>query len=134
MSDLSWPLQQAIYDALLADGDLTSLMTGVYDQAPAEAVLPYVTLGPTSATDWSSASFSGQDHDLAIDVWTTGPGHGQAKRIMAAVYGALHDRDLTIAGGNLVLLQFRFSDVFTDADGETVHGAMRFRALTHSLG
>lgn len=132
MTDASWPLQEAVYDALVADAALTALMTGVYDHVPSTATLPYVTLGPASATDWSAGSFDGQDHDLTIDVWTAGPGHGEAKRIMAAVYGALHDRDLGIADAALVLLRYRFSDVFVDADGETIHGVLRFRALTHS--
>lgn len=131
MTEASWPLQKAIYDALVANGALAALVTGVYDHVPASAVLPYVTLGPASAADWSSASFDGQDHDVTVDVWSEAPGHGEAKQILAAVYAALHGVDLALDGASLVMLRYRFSDVFTDADGEAVHGVMRFRALTH---
>jgi len=131
MTEASWPLHKAIFDALVADAGLGALVTGVYDHVPAEAVLPYVTLGPASATDWSAGSFNGQDHDITVDVWSAAPGHGEAKQIMAAVHAALHHRDLALEGAQLVLLHYRFSDVFTDADGESIHGVMRFRALTH---
>ena len=132
MTDASWPLQKAIYDALVADATLLALVTGVYDHVPASAALPYVTLGPATATDWSSGSFDGQDHDVTVDVWSGAPGHGEAKQIMAAIYAALHDRNLTLAGATLVLMRYRASDVFTDADGESVHGVLRLRALTQT--
>lgn len=132
MTGIAMALQIALFDALVGDGPLGEVVTGIYDHVPGGAALPYITLGSATMGDWSAVDFDGHDHDLTIDVWATGPGHGHAKTIMDRVQGALHDRDLAIAGADLVLLRFQSADVFIDADGTTVHGVMRFRALTRN--
>lgn len=138
MSGSAWALQNAIHDALAGDAALTTLITGVYDHVPGDAMLPFVTLGPAMVSDWSAGSFDGHDHDITLDVWVPGPGHGAAKIIMGAVQDALHDRDLALEGAELVMLRFRTADLFMDGDdqtlhGQTLHGIMRFRALTRTI-
>ena len=44
-------LQGAIFATLAADADLVALGSGVYDMAPRDAPLPYVTIGPMDSTE-----------------------------------------------------------------------------------
>lgn len=44
MATAAWPLQQAVYQRLIADPDLTA-MCGVYDEVPEPAPYPHVSMG-----------------------------------------------------------------------------------------
>ncbi len=52
------------------------------------------------------------------------------KRILSAVYDALHDAALTVTGHDLINIRFVFADAFRRSDGETYQGVARFRAVT----
>lgn len=131
MADSSLDLQKAIVAALKASAELTALVgSRIYDQAPANAVKPYVSLGPE---DWIAAdgvgivSYAGS---VQIDVWSGATGKPEAKRIANAVQNALHLAPLTLDSAQLVLLAHRITRYFVEADGLTKHGALDFRATT----
>lgn len=52
---------------------------------------------------------------------------------MAATQAALHDQPLALTGHRLINLRHEFSDVRRDADGDTFHGTVRFRAVTEAI-
>ena len=131
--EASWPLQKAVFDALSANTDLTAVVSGIYDHVPADTAFPYVTLGETTVSDWSSKSFDGQEHLLTLHVWSRAKGRKEAKEIMALVYDTLHDAALAVEGQELVNLRFDFAQTLKDPDGLTVHGVQRYRAVTRAL-
>lgn len=131
MATASWPLQQAVYDALTADSGVSGLVEGIHDHAPEDGPFPYVQLGEETLSDWSAKDITGGEHTLTLHVWSMGRGHREVKTIMAAVHDALHDASLTVSGHRLVMLHFDFGEVLRDPDGVTHHGVMRFRALAH---
>ena len=134
--DGSWPLQKAVYAALSDDAGLKALIGDpprLYDDVPQDTLFPYVTLGEVTTADWGTATEKGTAHRLTLHAWSRYGGRKDVKDIMAAVYDALHEADLTLEGHHLISLRFQFSDVFRDADLETYHGVMRYRALTEPL-
>ncbi|MFZ5610177.1 MAG: DUF3168 domain-containing protein [Pseudomonadota bacterium] len=131
--DASWPLQQAVYGRLTGDMALMARLNGVYDHVSPEAAYPYATLGPATVRDWSSKSFSGEEHRFDVHLWSAAPGHGEAKELMALAYDALHEAALTLPGHALVSLRFEFGQILREAAGPLHHAIMRFRALTHAL-
>ncbi len=135
MASASWELQKAVYAALTADAALTGLLGGarVYDHVPRDAPLPYVTLGQTTARDWSTGSEQGEEHVFAVHVWSRAAGKKEAHEIMGAVRACLHEAPLAPAGHRLVTLRHELSDARREADGETTHGIVRFRAVTEPL-
>ena len=130
--EASWALQKAVYDALTANTDLTAVVSGVYDHVPADTAFPYVTIGETTIADWSSKSFDGQVHALTLHIWSRARGRKEVKEIMALLYDTLHDASLSVEDQELVNIRFDFGQTLLDADGFTVHGIQRYRAVTRA--
>ena len=128
----TWPLQQAVFAALGADAQLTALLGPgrIFDDVPQGTPLPYVTLGRMTAQDWSTGSEDGTEHVFTVHVWSGAAGKKQAHEVLGAIRAALHDQPLAVAGHRLVNLRHEQSEIRRDADGETVRGTARFRALT----
>lgn len=130
-----WSLQKAVFAALSADATLSGLIGAgrIHDDAPQQTVFPYLTLGQSTARDWSTATDEGAEHVLTLHVWSRAAGKKEAHAIMRALRQALHDQSLTLEDHRLVNLRHDFSETARDPDGETVHGIVRFRAVTEPL-
>jgi hypothetical protein len=135
MPSASFALQAAVFAALADDAPLTSLLgeVRIYDDVPPRPAYPYLTFGRSSERDWSTGTDAGTEHVLTLHVWSMAAGRKEAQAIAAAAEAALHDRALTLAGHRLVNLRHEYSEVRRDADGETIHGIIRFRAVTEPL-
>jgi hypothetical protein len=132
MSSSSAALRAAIHEALSADGALNALLGGakIYDEPPREAVFPYVTLGETRVSDFSTGTESGEEHQITLHGWSRQGGHREAHMISGALLQALDDAPLTLTDHRLVNLRFSVADVRREADGRTYHALVRFRAMT----
>jgi hypothetical protein len=128
----AWSLQQSIFAALTADAALTALLGAgrIYDDVPQGSALPYVTLGHATLRDASTATEDGAEHSLTVHVWSGARGKKETHAILAAIRAALHDQPLALTGHRLVNLRHELSEVRRDADGATIHGLARFRAVT----
>jgi Protein of unknown function (DUF3168) len=131
----SWQLQQAVYGLLAANTPLAVLLGGtrIYDDVPQVAPYPHVSLGQTSSLDWGTGTEDGEEHILTLHVWSQSGGRGEAQRIMGAIRDALHTASFAVAGHTLVSLRQQFSDVRRDPDGVTIHGIVRYRAVTEPV-
>ena len=129
-------LRAAIHDALIADTPLAALLGGprVYDEVPASVVFPYVTLGETRVTDWSTGTERGEEHQLTLHAWSRQGGHKEAHQVAGALLQALDDANLTLDQHRLINLRFALADVRREADGRTYHALVRFRAVTEPAG
>ncbi len=128
----SWTLQKAIFAALTNDSALTALLGGpsVYDRVPADATLPYITLGDGTWRDWSTATETGAEHELRLHIWVRDGGRQYVRTIADTVHARLHDQPLALEEGVLVNLRFQRAQILTDPDGETWHGIAVYRAVT----
>jgi uncharacterized protein DUF3168 len=132
MATAAAALRAAIHDALANDGALTALLGGpkVYDEPPAGAAFPYVTLGEARVADFSTGSESGEEHRLTLHAWSRQGGHREAHMIAGALLAALDDAPLAPDGHHLVNLRFSVADIRRESDGRTYHALVRFRAVT----
>ena len=132
MSSASAALRAAIHDALVTDGALTALLAGprIYDEPPASAAFPYVTLGEARIADYSTGTEPGEEHQLTLHGWSRQGGHREAHLIAGALLQALDDAPLSLAEHRLVNFRFALADVRREADGRTYHALVRFRAVT----
>ena len=130
-----WSLQKAVFAALEADAALTSLIGAgrIHDDAPQTTSFPYITFGTTPSRDWSTGTDTGAEHVLTLHVWSRAAGKKEAQAIMRLLREALHDEPLVIEDHRLINLRHEFSDTSRDPDGETVHGIVRFRAVTEQV-
>lgn len=127
-----WALQKAIYQALINDTALTTLLGGsnVFDDVPQGTPYPCVTLGPSLMRDWSTGSESGSEHVLILHAWSRAGGKKEAQAILARVRAALTQAPISLEDHHLVNLLHEVSEVRLDPDGETYHGIVRLRAVT----
>jgi hypothetical protein len=135
MASSGLEVQKSIHAALTGDAVLTGLLGGprVYDDVPRGAEYPYLTFGQSTLRDWSTGLEEGHEHLLTLHVWSRANGQREAHEIMSAVEAVLHDTALTVTGHHLVNLRHEFSDAMRDADGETYHGILRYRAVTEPV-
>jgi hypothetical protein len=128
----SWSLQQSVFATLTADAALTALLGAgrIHDDVPQATPLPYVTLGPVTAQDWSTGSEIGAEHLVTVHVWSGARGKKQAHEILGAIRSALHDQPLALIGHRLINLLHQRSEIRRTPDGDTLQGTARFRAVT----
>lgn len=126
-------LQDAVYDALIADAGVSALVsTRVYDNAPDGVAYPYITFGPSQAVTDDVECIDGEENYLQIDVWTQEGGSKRgAKVICAAVKKALHNAALVLANPvALVLVEVEDMRVIGDPNEEVAHGIVSLKAIT----
>ncbi|HZS63570.1 MAG TPA: DUF3168 domain-containing protein [Xanthobacteraceae bacterium] len=128
-------LRAAIHDALIADAALTGLLGGpkIYDEVPGAVAFPYVTLGETRVSDWSTGTDTGEEHQLTLNAWSRQGGQREAHLIAGALLQALDDAPLALTDHRLINLRFALADVRREADGKTYRAAVRFRAVTEPM-
>ncbi|TPN43208.1 DUF3168 domain-containing protein [Mesorhizobium sp. B1-1-7] len=130
MTSPSLELQGAIVTRLKAVAGVTALIgQRVYDRVPANAIFPYVTLGPMDELSDDADCITGFSIALDINVWSRAVGFPEAKRISDAVRGALRDTDLALTDNALVYFQHRQTVFSEDPDGLTNRARMSFEAF-----
>jgi hypothetical protein len=135
MASASWALQQSIFAALTGDAALANLLGGprVYDDVSVRAEFPFMTFAQSNERDWSTGTEAGEEHFLTLHIWSRAHGRKETQEIIGAVREVLHDQSLSLSGYRLVNLRHEFSDARREADGETYHGIVRYRAVTEPL-
>ncbi len=127
-----YSLQHAVYQQLSADSQLLTLVNAVYDRPPQGSAFPYITIGESKISDWSTKTTTGTEQVFAVHAWSRNGGRKEAATIMERVYMLLHQAGLTVTGQVLVSLRFVSSEIMLENDGFTYHGVMEFRALLQS--
>lgn len=109
---LSWPLQQALFEAIRADAACAGFLGDrVYDAAPpwgpeAGAEGLYLTLGDETVADWSTGSDRGARHQVTLTVHAPRRGFAEAKQAAAAVAGVVLEGGLAPSRGRVVTAEF----------------------------
>jgi hypothetical protein len=118
-------LQEALVAALRA------AEFDVFDGPPAEAALPYVTVGPDIVGDISTKTHVRREHRYALTVWAAADSVAAVKPAMAAVETAVLGIEADLgAGWRLVTNQFVRSSTRADPAKGLVAGTIEFRART----
>lgn len=128
-------LQDAVFDALKDDPDLSAAVKQVYDEPDNDAPMPYVSLGATTAVPRDTKRTLGGETTFTVQTWSNDGGQSEAKELCALVDKALHNRALTIEGHQLINLRLEYCDVIrvTDSDETYYQGTSRYRAKTQAL-
>ena len=128
-------LQKALLDHLRSDADLTALLgdpARIHDEPPAQRVYPLVVFGRAQTRPWGGLEGEGLEHALTLTCLSRFDGTEEAKAVVAALRARLHNAALTLVGWRLVNLRVTYGDVFRAADGKTVQGLIRLRAVTEA--
>lgn len=131
----SLSLQKAVFAALAGDATLVARLGGarIHDDAPQAGPYPCMTFGQSSARDFGSVTEAAEEHVLTLHVWSRGGGKKETLEIAAAARAVLHDAGLALDDYHLVNLRHELTEARRDPDGETIHGIVRFRAVTEPI-
>lgn len=127
---IAGPLQAAVFQALIADADLSNHVGAhVFDTLPSGNVPSlYVALGPEKVRDASDMTGGGALHEMTISVVSDNAGFATAKLVAGLVSDALVDADLTLSRGALVSLIFHKAAAARVGTGDTRRIDLIFRA------
>ncbi len=117
-------LQKAVYDRLKA-----KLTTPVYDNVPDNAKIPYITIGETTALNWSTKIEAGQEITHTLHIFSQYPGMKEILELTDQVIQALTHAplDLKSDGFQSIVHSLDMNETFRDPDAVTRHGVLRFR-------
>jgi hypothetical protein len=121
------PLYAAIYTALAASPPIGA---GIYDAVPQGAAYPHVEIAGGRAYDWSAQIMRGEETIIEVHVWSRYAGYAEARTLLGKIKDRLHEASLSLTGATFIDCRFSDLDLFTDADGATRHGIIRFTAWT----
>lgn len=125
-------LQGSVYARLSTDATVATLTGGAIFDAP-PALSPdqtdYVLIGEETVRPNGTKTSVGALHDFTVTVHSGREGFDGAKRIAAAVCGALVDAPLAVAGGRVVALRFLRAGAERGAAPAKRTISLRFRAV-----
>lgn len=132
MTAASWALQRSIYKTLSNAPQLMSRLggDGIYSNPPLVAEFPFITIGQTVDQDLAMGTEDGSAHSLTLHIWSRADSALEVYEVTQIVRDLLHDQVLSLDDYHLINLRHDFSQARIDPDGETLHGIVRFRAVT----
>lgn len=104
MSLAAGEFQKALYQILVADVDLISLLGGnhIHDHATHNAKFPQIVFGRTTSIDWGADESTGELLHQEIEVLDKGFGRKKALEIMARIETLLKSANLVLATMNII--------------------------------
>lgn len=126
MADPSVALQEALFARLGAE-----VSCPVYDGAPMDSPMPYVSIDRELSTNISPIAGRKREQRLIyLSVWSDAHGQAEVKRILGEVVAALDERRLPLDVGRAVSVRVEQADAQRDADGVTYQGSVTVRVIT----
>lgn len=125
-------LLQAIHARLAGDAGLTALvgLDAISDRLLARPKLPGIVIGEMETRDLSTVSEVGEEHFLALQIWSEGDGRRQALEIAAKVTALLDNVSLVLQGAVLVSLLRTGMRTRRELKTKYYLAEIRFRAVT----
>ncbi|MFT4415322.1 DUF3168 domain-containing protein [Fredinandcohnia humi] len=121
-----WPLQEAIFQRLESDLELTQMITGVFDDVEEGQAFPYVTIGEPTMVPFETKMSFGEEITVVLHCWSQYEGKKEAYDILNLMLQALSPR-LQVEGFSVFKTQVEQMTVINDIDNVTKHGIMRIR-------
>ncbi|MDB5618216.1 DUF3168 domain-containing protein [Tardiphaga sp.] len=132
MSDPSYALQDVITKRLKADAGVAAIVgQRVFDEVPASAAYPYLSLGGGQVIGDDDECSDGSEVTFQIHGWSQSaatPGYSMVKKIAGAVRSAMKV-PLVLSGFDVLLGEFAQVQYLDDPDGRTRHAVIEYRFI-----
>lgn len=126
---VEYEVQKAIKTTLDAIMPISGVGTvPVHDHVPQDTDPPFIVIGADSAQYADTKLEQGMAHTVEIDIYSSYRGFAEVKRIMGAIYTALHWQSITVTGYEATRAKFVSSIEFEEPEG--TRGTQRFELLT----
>ncbi|MDZ7824505.1 MAG: DUF3168 domain-containing protein [Ahrensia sp.] len=140
-SESALELQKAIIARLNATAEVTALFGGpvpIFDFIPENQPMPFVAFGDHRSDEYDvtpteSSEGYGENHRIALHVWSDYEGKEECIKITGAMRRALRDQPLPLTDHNCAIIRCDSADHGQDADGQAFHGVLILRAITEEI-
>ena len=110
-----------------------AILTGVFDEAPANQPLPYMTIGEKVKVSWPFFQNSGWEVSIMLDIWTALDDGDTGSLILAIVDRLLHNKKLPMVHFDNALTEDEWSTTMFEEVNNVRHIPVRFRTLNSLL-
>lgn len=122
-------IQQAVYELLSSDSDLSAKVSGVFDAHPDPQKFPYITLADGYSNQYTAFEHMGEEVFFNVHIWSRYKGFKEAQEISADVNRLLAHQHIAVDEYGEVASFFDSSETLRDIDGLTRHLILRYRFL-----
>jgi hypothetical protein len=131
LTDASQELIASLFAALQSNTDLTNALGGtkIFDKLPERVAYPYVVIGRTSASDWSTATEDGAAITFFIHCWSETGQRSEVATLQQLIDSAIGSDLPPMEDHTLIHLRRQITEVQRDYARGLVHGLMRYRAV-----
>ncbi|MER5892401.1 DUF3168 domain-containing protein [Streptomyces sp. NPDC001876] len=127
MTSALWPVQEAVYAKVVADGPFMALVTGLFDEVPEPVAHPYVSFGTTTEVVDDAHNQRGLAVNLVLHIWSRYRGFREAAEILAALDLVLDRQPLAVAGYRDVSIAHQQHQQLRDPDPDIRHINVAYR-------
>jgi hypothetical protein len=132
VSDPSLELHASIVAKLKNDPGVQAIVgQRIYFIVPANAVFPYISIGPNQVLPDKANCIDGTEIFWQIDGWSRHTSTPVEKQISKAVIACMDDQpeSITVTGYSIIVCELNTVNYLNDPDGITRHAAISFRFL-----
>ena len=131
MKEASEELVTALFKALNASGELEAALGGskIFDKLPERVAYPYIVIGRTSTSDWSTATEAGSAITIFIHCWSKAANRSEISTLQRLIEDTLGDGLPAMEDHHLIQLRRQLAETQRDHARGLVHGLMRYRAV-----
>jgi Protein of unknown function (DUF3168) len=119
-------LQQAVVARLRGNALFMSHVSGVYDDVPKGALLPYLTFGNLRVRDISPHQYASAEIQMELHLWSDYSGKKELIGLMQEVEALLKVDTLTLGEGTLISLSLVSQEVQVERGILMRQGRMRY--------
>lgn len=125
-------LLAAIHERLTDDAELSGMIgpEGLRDRLVSGRKLPAAIVADLASNDYSTATETGAEHLLTLEIWTDAGGRRQAAIIAERLQTLLHDAPLSLESHHLVSLLHLSTRTRREQKARLHVAEIRFRAVT----
>lgn len=127
MATAAWPVQVAVRAKLIADPQLMSVASGVFDHVDGDATFPYLTVGEATEVPDDAHDHQGVAMTVTIHIWSKYKGFSEAATILGHVDRIIDRQPLAVDGFSDVSIAREFHQSLRDPDPQIRHIPVRFR-------
>ena len=127
------PLHQWIYDTLLNDATLATLIgwtVVVYDNVPDNTSAPYFTAGEINSRPWGTHTWNGFEGDFNVHFWCVAEGRDLTQQVQERVYQLIHRATPSLSSGgrefDCINIECGLQHIEVEGDLRTYHGIQVF--------
>jgi hypothetical protein len=127
-------IQAALISGLKSDPILAGMVGGrIYDRAPSNAAVPYVSLGPEDWTQTPGDCLRHINGTIQLDVWSRKPGRRECKAISDRLAQLVHEVDLVLSELPPAFCLVTMRRILDDPDGVTTHGVVQVQVSADGI-